>query len=157
MKQKRTGQQRIPRRVPQATGIRGRARGTADWKAKFLKSLAYNGNVVASCRYAAINKGTVYRASAEDEQFADQWREALSSAVELLEASARARAVDGVEESVYMRGPDGNPILAGTIPRYSDALLVALLKAHSPKFKEPAATVRAPVVAIAAGHDLPAY
>ena len=66
------------------------------------------------------------------EDFAAQWDEAMQVAVDALEAEARRRAVEGVDEPVYYKGQ-----LIDTIKKYSDNLLITLLKAHRPeKFRE---------------------
>ena len=66
------------------------------------------------------------------ECFAAQWDEALEEGTDLLEAEARRRAVTGIDEPVYHKGE-----VVGSIKKYSDTLLIFLLKAHNPqKFRD---------------------
>ena len=74
-----------------------------------------------------------------DLDFAAAWEEAEERAVDRLEAEAWRRAVDGVPEPLVssgkvVRDDDGQPL---AIRRYSDTLMLALLKARRPeKFKD---------------------
>ena len=63
--------------------------------------------------------------------FAAQWDEALEEGSDLLEAEARRRAVTGIDKPVYYKGK-----VVGSITKYSDRLLMFLLKAHDPKFRD---------------------
>ncbi len=66
------------------------------------------------------------------EDFAAQWRKALEEGTDLLDAEARRRAVTGVDKPVYYKGK-----VVGSITKYSDRLLMFLLKAHRPqKFRD---------------------
>ena len=65
------------------------------------------------------------------EDFAAQWDDALGEGVDLLEAEARRRAVTGVEKPVYYKGK-----VVGSTTKYSGKLLMFLLKAHDPKFRD---------------------
>lgn len=93
----------------------------------FLKWLSKTGNVAASCRKAKVNRSLVYSWRNEDETFAEAWDEALDIAIEMLEEEARRRAQDGVLEPVYYLGAK-----VGSVRKYSDTLLIFLLKAHRP-------------------------
>lgn len=98
----------------------------------FLKHLCKTGNVAASCRKAKINRTLVYDWRAQDSTFAKAWDEALVISVEMLEEEARRRAQDGVLEPVFYLGKR-----AGAVRKYSDTLLIFLLKAHKPdKYRE---------------------
>lgn len=102
------------------------------WRDKFLRRLAATGNVTAACRSAKISRQTAYNARAEDPHFAAAWDEALIVATELLELEARRRAEKGVLDPIYFQGQQ-----VGKIRRYSDTLLIFLLKAHAPeKYRE---------------------
>ena len=58
--------------------------------------------------------------------------EALDIAVDLLEGEARSRAVEGVEQPRFHQGR-----ICGTVRKYSDSLLMFLLRAHRPEtFRE---------------------
>lgn len=87
-------------------------------QAAFLHNLAVSCNVSASCRLAKVSRGAVYQWRSEDAEFAKAWDDALTEAIELLEAEAWQRA-----------------------RKQSDTLMIFLLKAHKPeKYRE---TIRA--------------
>lgn len=109
-----------------STRVSGRRRGL------FIAELARSGNVAAAARMAKLARGTVYSLRQGDPEFRRRWDEALEEAVDLLEAEARARAVDGVDQPHFHQGR-----ITGTVRKYSDALLMFLLKAHRPeKYRE---------------------
>lgn len=93
----------------------------------FLAWLTKTGNVAASARRAKVNRSLIYEWRNEDPTFAAAWDEALVIAIELLEEEARRRAQDGVLEPVFYLGKK-----SGAIRRYSDTLMIFLLKAHKP-------------------------
>lgn len=93
----------------------------------FLKHLADGGNVSAAATLAVVAKPTLYRWQKRFATFAEDWQVALDQAADALEAEARRRAVDGVEYPVYQGG-----VKVGTIRRYSDVLLIFLLKGARP-------------------------
>ena len=102
------------------------------WRPIFLAQLAATGNVSIAAQKASITRTHTYTTRYKDEDFAAQWDEAMQVAVDALEAEARRRAVEGVDEPVYYKGQ-----LIDTIKKYSDNLLITLLKAHRPeKFRE---------------------
>jgi hypothetical protein len=101
----------------------------------FLRALAETGNVTAAVEAAGTSRSRVYELRKADPPFALAWEEAEETAADALEAEARRRAVIGVLEPVVsagkvVRDDDGQPI---AIRRYSDALLLALLRAHRPQ------------------------
>ncbi len=102
------------------------------WRTRFLKELAETCSVRSSAKLAGISRSTAYRARSSDPAFADAWDDAIDDAVDTLEAEARRRALHGSEEPVYHLGKQ-----VGTIRRYSDSLLMFLLKAYRPeRFRE---------------------
>lgn len=108
----------------------------------FLGTLAASGNVSRAAQAVGINRRTAYHWRRGDAEFRGEWDEAIESAIDALEAEARRRAVEGVEETQYYRGEP-----RGSVRRYSDQLLMFLLKAHRPdKFRE-----RAPIAPAGAG------
>ena len=74
----------------------------------------------------------MYRWRAEDKKFAAEWMQALSEACDVLEEEARRRAVFGTMEPVYFKGE-----AVGTIRRFSDVLLIFLMKAADRKRFDP--------------------
>ena len=107
-------------------------KGRRPWKPLFLDTLRGTGNVRLSASNADVARQVAYRARDSSPKFRADWDEALEEARELLEAEARRRAAMGVEEPVFYKGQ-----VVGHIRKYSDNLLMFLLKAHWPeKFRE---------------------
>jgi hypothetical protein len=100
-------------------------RFTRERRDVFLRALASTGNVSAAVTVAST-----------DQTFAQGWAEAMEEATDVLEAEARRRAVEGVQEPLIVGGKlverDGKVVM---LRRYSDQLLIVLLRAHSQKFK----------------------
>lgn len=121
-------------------------------KAKtFLDVYAKTGNMTESCRLSGLSRADVLARKRDDKPFAEAFEDARLEAVDELEAEARRRAVEGVEDLVihsgrpvyhcdakgrYLTDELGTPI--PVIKRqYSDKLLETLLKANAPeKFRE---------------------
>lgn len=74
---------------------------------------------------SAVN---VLRARRNDQDFDDAVKSAIEEGYDFIEEEARRRAVDGVLEPVFYRGAK-----IGTVRKYSDQLLIALLKGYKPK------------------------
>ncbi len=112
----------------------------ASWHDKFLAELRVRGIVKDAARAAHINLSTAYAARrkalsveatrrvASTANFASRWDEAVEEAVERMDEEAWRRGYDGYNDPVYYRGR-----LVGDIKRYSDKLLILLLKAHRPE------------------------
>lgn len=93
----------------------------------FLDALAEGATVADAARAAKTSKTTVYQWRAADPAFAKEWAIAYQIGGDTLEAEARRRAVEGVLEPVYQGGK-----VVGHIRRFSDTLLIFLLKARNP-------------------------
>lgn len=112
---------------------------TARRRQRFLEALAETGNVTLAARAAAVSRTSIYAHRNADDDFQRAWLEAEQVAADRLEAEAWRRGVDGVAEPVVSAGrlvtdAAGNPMLTH---RYSDQLLMALLRAHRPeKYRE---------------------
>jgi hypothetical protein len=121
------------KRGPKSTDERAAA------QAVFLRSFSANGNITASCRAAQVARGTLYEWLEHDEAFGVQYHSAKEEAVDVLEAEAYRRAVQGVERYVVSMGKvvrDEQSGKALAEREYSDTLLLNLLRAHSPKFRD---------------------
>lgn len=107
------------------------------WVNAFLNVLRENGNVRLACEAARIERSTAYRLRDRDVLFAVEWDEAQELAADLLEEEARRRAHDGVDEPVYGRIGKDQDGKIGVIRKYSDTLLIFLLKGARPeKYRE---------------------
>lgn len=107
------------------TRSRARELTQAKRKERFLKELGKRANVSAAAKAAKVDRSTPYHWREVDVEFAAAWDEAVEAAVDALEAEAWRRAATGVLEPVYQKGER-----VGQIRRYSDTLMVTLLKAH---------------------------
>lgn len=103
-------------------------RWTSRRRAAFLDALAETGNVSAAARTAGVSRSHAYTLKAADPDFAAEWTDSLEAAVDALEAEARRRALDGVETPHFHQGR-----VCGTVRKYSDTLLMFLLRAHRPE------------------------
>lgn len=94
----------------------------------FLETLADTCNVRDSCKAAGIARNSVYLWRKADAKFAKEWEEALDLGADALEDEAVRRGRDGVDEPVFYKGE-----MCGTVRKYSDTLLIFLLKGARPK------------------------
>lgn len=93
-------------------------------KKAFIKALKSNGgNVSKALITATLTRKTAYRHFKEDQEFSDQWLEALEISNDSLFTEARRRAVEGTVKEVYQNGK-----VVGKVKEYSDTLLIFLLK-----------------------------
>lgn len=112
---------------------------TAQARALFLAELAQHANVTYSARVAGLSRETAYALRSKDAAFAVAWDDALEQAADTLEREAFRRAHEGVPEPVVsmgklLRADDGTPM---TVLKYSDTLLLQLMKAARPaKFRD---------------------
>jgi hypothetical protein len=110
-------------------------RATPKKRAAFLDALERCGNVTQAAVAAGVDRRLMYRTRAADPEFAAKWDEAVELGADALEDEARRRAHDGVEEPLTCaRGlildDYGQPV---TVRKYSDTLLIFLLKGARPE------------------------
>jgi len=96
-------------------------------KAEFLDLLAETGNVTVAAKACNLARRTVYFCRATDPAFAAAWEESLEIGLDALEDEAIRRAREGVEEPVFQGG-----LRCGSVRKYSDLLLIFLLKSRRP-------------------------
>jgi hypothetical protein len=115
-------------------------------KAAMVAALSETGNVCKACEAAEVGRSTHYLWLQEDEDYRKAVSDAMETASDILEAEARRRAHDGVDEPVFYQGME-----CGTVRKYSDTLLIFLLKGAKPdKFRERTSViVEDPVKALA--------
>jgi len=127
-----------------------RRAGTTDRaRERFLKSYALCGNVTTAAKAAGVGRATVYVWQEHEPEFALAMRQADLQATEVLEREAWRRAEQGVAEPVYQHGKQ-----VGTIQRYSDQLLMFLLRARAPeRYRDRVDVSVTPVIKAVAGFD----
>lgn len=101
---------------------------TREKQFKFLEILKQTGNVSEAARSVGIGRRLWYLCKNSDEKFAEEWESAVEIGTDALEAEARRRAYKGVLEPVFYKGEK-----CGHIRRYSDTLLIFLLKGARPE------------------------
>lgn len=106
---------------------------TAKSKERFIKALReFGGNVFRAAKLVKLSRTALYNYRKEDPEFAEAWDNALEDGFDDLEAEARRRALEGYDEPVYHGGEQ-----VGFVRRYSDTLLIFLLKGARPeKYRE---------------------
>ncbi|MES2459876.1 MAG: hypothetical protein V4671_04775 [Armatimonadota bacterium] len=101
-------------------------------KGAMLAALAKTGNVTAAAKAAKIDRSTHYEWMQSDSSYVIAAQDAIEAAGDNLEEEARRRAEAGYMEPVYYGGEK-----VGSVRKYSDALLIFLLKGAKPeKYKE---------------------
>jgi hypothetical protein len=108
------------------------------WAKGFLTVLRESGNVRLASESVGIERSTAYDFRNSDDVFAAEWERAQDDAADLLEQEARRRAHDGWEEPVFgSLGNNRGSGEIGTVRKYSDTLLIFLLKGAKPeKYRE---------------------
>lgn len=99
----------------------------AEQQDEFLAELRLSGNVTAAARAAGRDRRCFYRDRQNNTEFAFAWLDALEEATDRLEGEAVRRAVSGIDEQRFYQGSE-----IGSVTRYSDALLMFLLRARRP-------------------------
>lgn len=94
---------------------------------EFLNALMDGASVSDAARKAGVGRQTVYDWRKADPDFALAWNQAVDIGTDALEDEAQRRGKDGVEEPVYQGGKQ-----VGVVRKYSDTLLIFLLKARRP-------------------------
>lgn len=100
----------------------------ATWVKAFLTQLSVNGNVSAACDAARINRATAYDRRDKHADFKKAWDDAITTAIDDLEAEAHRRASVGTRKPVWFKGE-----LVGYDLEYSDTLMALLLRGHRPE------------------------
>lgn len=104
---------------------------TDEQRETFLAALADGLSIVDAAKESGRDRRTWYRLKERDPEFATSWTVAYDEGTDLLEAEAQRRAVEGVDD--FKMAVD----LMVPVRRYSDTLLIFLLKARRPhKFRD---------------------
>lgn len=98
-------------------------------KGAFIRAFCKVATICHAARIAKIDRRRHYEWLERDEKYAKAFAEAQEIALDVLEREARRRAVKGVREPVgFYRGKP-----ATYVRRYSDVLLIFLLKGANPE------------------------
>lgn len=124
------------------------------WHAAFLSALRETGVVRSACEASGVSRTAAYTHRNRDAEFAARWDDAIQDAADLLETEAIRRARVGVREPVIYQGrpcgvwvneageivgenTPGSKLVPLSITKYSDTLLIFLLKGIRPeKYKD---------------------
>lgn len=106
-------------------GKRGRPSTQERRQRLLLEHLAQGSSLSAACEAAGADAGEAEAWRAADPVFAVAWDRALEAGTDRLEDEAFRRAAIGVVEPVFYQGKE-----CGTVRKYSDSLLMFLLKAR---------------------------
>ncbi len=98
----------------------------------FFGVLRAGGSVSKAASAAGVGRTAVYQWRRSDPEFKAAWDDAVETGTDALEDEAFRRAFEGVEEPVFYQGD-----VVGHVRRYSDTMLIVMLKARRPeKYKE---------------------
>ena len=108
----------------------------ADWQTRkklvqVVVQLEHHGNVTHALKKANAARGWVYRWRFKDSEFRDAFEEARGCGLEVLKDEAHRRAYEGVSQAVWYQGE-----MCGHVQKYSDTLLMFLVKQSDPTFRE---------------------
>jgi hypothetical protein len=101
---------------------------TPEKREAFLTALAESGNVAEASRQTGIARNALYLWKKDDAEFSAEWEAALVAGGEHLEEEAIRRARNGWDEPAWYKGEQ-----IGTVRKYSDTLLIFLLKGLTPE------------------------
>jgi hypothetical protein len=95
----------------------------------FLAAFRQLGIITSACEISGIGRSTVYRWR-DDPEFEVKFKDAVEEAVDRLEAEARRRAVEGVEEPIIGRVDKDLDGVIVHVRKYSDRLMELLLRGN---------------------------
>jgi hypothetical protein len=116
------------RNLKEGTPMASRTTRTPKKDRKFLEFLSQGASVSAAARASGYTRSRLYEWRRADPAFASAWSDSLGRGTDLLEDEALHRAKDGVDEPRFYQGQ-----LCGHVRKYSDTLLIFLLKARRPE------------------------
>ena len=117
----------------------------------YLAYLETSGRKRYSAIMAGVEPARLLYLMKKDDALAERQASAMDGYKELIHASVHDRAINGVTKNIYFQGK-----VCGTERQYSDTLLLALAKAHDPKFRDHVqidASVTAGVLVVQASLD----
>jgi hypothetical protein len=104
-------------------------------QAAFLAAYRQLGVVSRAAKITGINRSRHFEWLQEDtDNYRQRFAEAHNEAIEVMEAEAHRRAVEGWTKPVFGSGGQGvGTVQVGTVREYSDTLLIFLLKGANPE------------------------
>lgn len=90
----------------------------------FFEKLSQHGRITQAAREAGLQRESLYDKRERDPEFATRWANALETYADVVEAEVHRRAIEGTDKGIWHQGQ-----LVGTERQFSDALLLALVKA----------------------------
>lgn len=105
-----------------------RIKFTTEKKEEICEAIKLTGNITKACDMCNVSKTAAYDHKEIDPIFSKAWDQAVEDSIELMEAEARRRAVEGVLEPVYYQG-----VVVGEVLKYSDTLLMFMIKGAKPE------------------------
>lgn len=130
----------ISRRAPRGNRYTKRTdpRGLLDKQIEFLKAFELVGTITGAAREVIMSKGTHHywmrldkSGVPKDKKYYSAFEQAEESAVELMISEARRRGIVGTERDVRWKGE-----VVGIERKYSDNLLMFLIKAQRPEYRD---------------------
>ena len=112
-----------------AAGTKGTVK--KDIRKKFIDAIREHRSITKACEAVGKGRTTVYRWRKDNQEFQEEWDEAVETNVDDLEAGAMRRAIEGWLEPVYYKGEP-----KGVIRKFSNALTIFMLKKQRPKIYE---------------------
>jgi hypothetical protein len=125
----RRGARRVRSAHVQQTAQAAHTPRTRDWAPTFLHAFGDTHLVSDAAKLAGIGRRTAYDRRLKDPEFATAWAAIEEHSTDLLESEAYRRAVDGWRERPIL---DDDGHVVGEVRKFSDALLMFLLKARRP-------------------------
>lgn len=105
-----------------------RTKLTPEKRAKFLEKVKEFASVTKACEAVAISRTAIYELKGKDPEFAEQMELAQDVGTQRLEDEAVRRAYEGYDDPVYYQGER-----VDVVRKYSDTLLIFLLKGRAPE------------------------
>lgn len=98
----------------------------------FLDQFEKVANVTKACKKAKVSRSALYHTWMKDKEFEKAFADSQKVAASVLKDEMTRRAHEGVVEPVFQGGKK-----VGSVRKYSDTLLIVLMKAHDPEnFKD---------------------
>lgn len=98
-----------------------------DWAEPFLNAYREHLTLAAAAEAVHIDRVTAWRLKKRDPDFAEALEAIEEETTEAMEREAYRRGVEGVEQPVYQGGAE-----VGRVRKFSDTLLIFMLKARRP-------------------------